>query len=304
MHLRKQIYMTIQYFSFWAVPAFFVISACRLPSGSADALPLFLIAVGGVLVLLAWLLTRNQLEYVKLKPLWERPLSLLMLLLSLPVLFLASIIIRLESSGAAFYLQTRIGINRRRRKGDAPLSGAERRQTDLGGRPFLIYKLRSMRNNAEQETGAAWSTGDSDPRITRFGYYIRKTHLDELPQLYNVLRGDMSLIGPRPERPDFIVQLARLIDGYAERLQVPPGITGLSQVRKEFDQSLEDVKEKVQYDREYIRNASLLLDMKIVLKTILLMVNLFWCAIRRRTIEKVEPRTTNVVFADNSRSDR
>jgi len=161
-----------------------------------------------------------------------------------------------------------------------------------------------MTADAESQGGAAWSTGDHDPRVTTIGYYIRKTHLDELPQLYNVLRGEMSLIGPRPERPDFIVRLADLVEGYRDRLTVPPGITGLSQVRKEHDQSLEDVKEKLQHDREYIENACLLLDAKIVLKTIVLMVNLFWGAIRRRTVEKIEPKTPEILLAKHPNSDR
>ncbi len=160
----------------------------------------------------------------------------------LPGLALA---IRLDSPGPVFFRQIRTG---------------------LGGRPFTVFKLRSMRLDAERN-GAVWA-GQNDPRITRLGRFLRKTRLDELPQLYNVLRGDMSLIGPRPERPEFIRKLEKQIPFYSERHCVKPGVTGWAQVRYPYGASVEDALEKLRYDLYYIKNQSFLLDMEIVLRTI------------------------------------
>jgi lipopolysaccharide/colanic/teichoic acid biosynthesis glycosyltransferase len=301
------------FLAFWAFPTFHIYSLYNLTSGNSEhGFVLCLLSSVTLAALLTWTIRVKRERYIMLKPLWERPLALLLLILFSPVLLITALLIRLESYGASVYRQRRIGMNMRKSghpsvasdNSPFPTLGHERRAVDFGGRPFTIYKLRSMTIDAESQAGAAWSTGDHDPRITTIGYYIRKTHLDELPQLYNVLRGEMSLIGPRPERPDFIVRLTNLIEGYPDRLAVPPGITGLSQVRKEHDQSLEDVKEKLQHDREYIENACLLLDTKILFKTVILMINLFWGAIRRRTVEKIEPKTPDIFLADHPNPDR
>jgi len=210
----------------------------------------------------SWILSLKGLAYERFRPVWERPLAFLLLLILSPLLLLIAILIKLESDGPAVYSQQRIGKNRRRtdrRKESGPTASCfaidrrkeARRKMDFGGRPFNIYKLRSMVQDAELKTGAAWSAGDSDPRVTRIGRFTRKTHIDELPQLVNVLLGQMSIIGPRPERPSFIAELAEAINGYSERLNVPAGITGLAQVYQHADKSVDDVKSKLHYGCVY-----------------------------------------------------
>ena len=143
------------------------------------------------------------------------------------------------------------------------------RQARLGqnGRIFILNKFRSMREDAEKDTGPVWAQ-DHDPRVTRVGSFLRKTRLDELPQLFNVLVGDMSFIGPRPERPEFVYSLQKQIPFYMERLSVKPGITGWAQVRYRYGASVEDAIEKLQYDLYYIKNLSLFLDLVILIDTI------------------------------------
>jgi lipopolysaccharide/colanic/teichoic acid biosynthesis glycosyltransferase len=159
---------------------------------------------------------------------------------------LAAVVIKLESAGPVFYRQPRLGQN---------------------GCVFILNKFRSMRADAERESGPVWSTR-RDPRITRVGSILRRTRLDELPQLFNVLVGHMSFIGPRPERPEFVAELQKQIPYYMERLAVKPGITGWAQVRYEYGSTIEDAVEKLQYDLYYIKNLSLFLDLLIVLNTV------------------------------------
>ncbi len=168
------------------------------------------------------------------------------LALALPFLPLAALLIKADSPGPVFFYQTRTG---------------------LGGRPFTLIKLRTMRADAERATGACWA-GRNDSRVTRVGRFLRKTRLDELPQLVNVLFGHMSLIGPRPERPEFIRELEKSIPFYPERHCVKPGITGWAQVRYRYGASAEDALEKLRFDLYYIKNQSFLLDMEIILRTI------------------------------------
>jgi lipopolysaccharide/colanic/teichoic acid biosynthesis glycosyltransferase len=257
----------------------------------------------------SWILGLRGLAYERFRLFWERPLVLLLLLIFSPLLLLFSILIKLESGGPAIYSQQRIGKNRRRtdrrKKSGCAATGRPfdrrkeaRRKEDFGGRPFNIYKLRSMYQNAESETGAAWSTGDSDPRVTRIGYFIRKTHIDELPQLMNVLLGQMSLIGPRPERPSFVAELNDVVKGYRARLNVPAGITGLAQVYQHADETVEDVKKKLDYDRKYIEEMSLLLDCKIILLTVFLVLRLFWDARRRKISKYSEPKPPTSLIGD------
>ena len=130
-----------------------------------------------------------------------------------------------------------------------------------------MYKFRTMRENAEEATGPVWATED-DPRYTAVGRWLRKTRLDEVPQFFNVLKGDMSLVGPRPERPFFVEKLAREIPLYSRRHRVKPGITGWAQVKWKYDSSLEDVQQKVKYDLFYIENMSLRRDLQILFRTI------------------------------------
>lgn len=167
------------------------------------------------------------------------------LLFSLPLLLLTAIAIRLESPGPVYYRQERMG---------------------RGGRPFVLIKFRSMRQDAETGETPQWAA-EKDPRVTRIGAFIRKTRIDELPQIFNVLMGDMSFVGPRPERPYFVDILAQQIPFYQERHAVRPGITGWAQLNYPYGASLEDAKNKLQYDLFYIKYFSIVFDLSIVLQT-------------------------------------
>ena len=171
--------------------------------------------------------------------------SLALLVLTLPTLLIAALAIRLDGAGPIFYRQERVG----------------RR-----GRTFYIYKFRTMRVDAEQECGPQWASV-RDPRVTRVGSFLRRTRIDELPQILNVLKGEMSLVGPRPERPHFVTSLGVQIPFYAERHAVRPGITGWAQVSYPYGASTEDAREKLSYDLYYIKNFSFLFDLLILLST-------------------------------------
>ena len=173
-------------------------------------------------------------------------LSLLGLIVGLPVMVLVAIAVRLTSRGPVFYHQDRVGLN---------------------GRIFMVHKFRTMRQDAEAATGPVWSR-PNDVRITTVGRFLRRTRLDELPQLWNVLRGDMSFVGPRPERPEFVKDLTEKIPFYGQRHVVKPGLTGWAQVRYTYGASVEDAIEKLQYDLYYIKNLTFSLDIVIVLDTI------------------------------------
>lgn len=181
--------------------------------------------------------------------------------LCLPLL---ALIIRLDSPGPVFYSQERVGINRRRR-GSAGAT-LERRKVLQPGRPFRIVKLRTMRTDAEVG-GPQWAA-KNDCRVTRVGRFLRKTRIDELPQFLNVLRGEMSLIGPRPERLVFVRQLEKDIPNYRDRLLVLPGITGLAQVINGYDEGLESVRRKIALDCQYISRAGLRQDTSILWSTV------------------------------------
>ncbi|KYD19801.1 Undecaprenyl-phosphate galactosephosphotransferase [Caldibacillus debilis] len=189
---------------------------------------------------------KDQKVNVKYYPYIKRILDILLVLLALPIaipiILIFAIFIKLETPGPAFFLQERVGLH---------------------GKYFKVIKLRSMELNAEKN-GAQWAT-KNDPRVTKVGAFIRKTRIDELPQLFNVLKGDMSLIGPRPERPVFTAQFNEEIPGFIDRLQVKPGITGWAQVNGGYDIT---PREKLELDRYYINNMSFWLDLKIILKTI------------------------------------
>jgi len=153
----------------------------------------------------------------------------------------------------------------------APILFAQER-AGLRGRPFRIFKFRSMVANAEQETGPVWAA-TNDARVTRVGAFLRRTHLDEIPQFWNVLRGEMSVVGPRPERPVFLAALDKEIPGFSGRCKVKPGITGLAQVRNGYTQSARAARRKLRYDLHYIRNYCFLLDVKIMARTIRVLAN-------------------------------
>jgi lipopolysaccharide/colanic/teichoic acid biosynthesis glycosyltransferase len=183
-----------------------------------------------------------------------------------PLMVIIAVLVKATSRGPIFYSQTRVGLDRRRGRPVQP-EMQHRRQHDLGGRAFTIYKFRTMCVNAEHLTGAVWAT-KADPRVTPIGKHLRKYRLDELPQLLNVLLGDMNIVGPRPERPSIFADLRRTIPTYEYRQQVRPGITGLAQVNQQYDTSLDDVRQKVRYDLEYIGRQSLVEDIRIMLQTV------------------------------------
>jgi lipopolysaccharide/colanic/teichoic acid biosynthesis glycosyltransferase len=182
-------------------------------------------------------------------PPWKRAedyiLAGLLLIAVSPVIVLAMVVVKLTSPGPAIYSQTRLGLNRRR---------------------FTMYKIRTMRHNCEATTGARWAT-KGDPRQTFVGRILRATHIDELPQLWNVLRGEMSLVGPRPERPEIVEKIEPQIRSYAARLSVLPGLTGLAQVQLPPDFDIDDVRRKVRCDVHYADHSTLWLDIRLILAT-------------------------------------
>ncbi len=172
------------------------------------------------------------------------------LVLAAPIIAFTGIIIKIVSPGPIFFKQERVGLNKE---------------------IFDMYKMRTMKIDAEKNTGPVWAQED-DPRLIKFGRFIRKLHLDELPQFFNVLRGEMSIVGPRPERPVFVKEFSRKITDYSKRLNVKPGITGLAQVLHKYDETIADVKKKIKYDLLYIREMCLMVDIRILLRTILVAV--------------------------------
>ena len=186
------------------------------------------------------------------------------LIVALPICVIIAILIKFTSKGPILYAQTRVGIDRRWR---ATLALRERRTEDLGGQVFTIYKFRTMRVDAERHSGAVWAR-ENDPRVTWFGRYLRIMRLDELPQLWNVLRGDMNVVGPRPERPSFVARLREIIPEYQFRHRVKPGLTGLAQINQSYDSNLEDVRSKVRYDLQYICQRGVWLDVRIMFRTV------------------------------------
>jgi lipopolysaccharide/colanic/teichoic acid biosynthesis glycosyltransferase len=186
-------------------------------------------------------------RYLTVKAVLEFVCALVLFIVTVPLIGLLALLVRLTSSGPAFYLQRRLG---------------------KAGRVYRIIKLRTMYHNCESYSGPKWST-NGDLRITPLGRFLRRIHLDELPQLWNVLRGDMSLVGPRPERPEFVPALEQAIPHYRDRLLVRPGVTGLAQVQLPADTNLESVRRKVACDVYYVRRASFWLDVRILMATVL-----------------------------------
>ncbi len=185
----------------------------------------------------------------------------------LPVYLIVAIAVWLTSPGPILYTQTRVGIDRRARRA---LALYDRRGSDHGGSVFTIYKFRSMYCDAEK-SGAVWAT-KNDPRVTPIGGFLRKTRLDELPQLFNVLRGDMNIVGPRPERPSIFARLREDITEYPLRQRAKPGITGWAQINLAYDSTIEDVRKKVDLDLEYLRRQSVYEDVRIMLRTVPVML--------------------------------
>ena len=173
-------------------------------------------------------------------------LSSVGLIISLPIIALAALAIKIDSSGPIFYRQERVGRN---------------------GKIFRLIKFRSMKENAEEETGPVWAE-ENDERVTRVGKILRKLRLDEIPQMVNILRGEMSFVGPRPERPHFVEQLKKEIPFYEKRLVAKPGITGWAQIEYPYGASKEDALEKLKYDLYYLKNISIFSDLSIIFQTV------------------------------------
>lgn len=190
-------------------------------------------------------LNSSRIHIRTVKRLLDISVSILGLVLGAPIMGIAALLIKMDSRGPMLYQQARLGVK---------------------GKTYTLYKLRTMRTNAESDTGAIWA-GTVDHRVTRVGKYLRRWRIDEIPQLFNVLKGDMSLVGPRPERPEFFQMLMNAIPLYEERLLVSPGITGWAQVRYPYAASIEASKRKLQFDLYYIKHMSLALDLTILLKT-------------------------------------
>ncbi len=198
----------------------------------------------------SWFIFSNGFKMTSSRRFYKRildvVLSLIGLALTIPLFPLVALIIKIDSRGPVFLKQLRVGEMERE---------------------FTLYKFRTMRQDAEKNTGAVWAQ-KNDPRVTRIGRLLRKIRIDELPQLYNVLKGEMSFIGPRPERPEFVGELKKVIPYYSERHFVKPGVTGWAQIRYPYGASIEDAVEKLRYDLYYIKNISILLDMLIFFETI------------------------------------
>jgi len=201
-------------------------------------------------------------RYAAIKPVLDGGLALVMLIISIPFVLLAMILVKMTSNGPALFPQRRLG---------------------NAGRTITIYKIRTMYQGCERHSGPIWSL-PGDRRVTPVGRFLRRAHLDELPQLVNVLRGEMSLIGPRPERPEIAQQLGRSLPDYSLRLQVRPGLTGLAQLLQPPETDLASVRRKMDYDLYYVEWMSLWLDLRILLGTVLHLMSISgdWIALLLR----------------------
>jgi lipopolysaccharide/colanic/teichoic acid biosynthesis glycosyltransferase len=236
----------------------------------------------------AWLLRTNRELPVDLRSLdrltrgLKRAVDLgvatAMLVTLAPLMAVVAMVVRIASPGPAIFSQVRVGLNLRRNQSDRRAahngttvaenrrSGSDRRQQSAYGKPFVLYKFRTMRLDAEKD-GAQFAR-QGDPRVTPLGRFLRKSRLDELPQLWNVLKGEMSLVGPRPERPEFICDLSREIPEYCQRLRLKPGLTGVAQIVNGYDNNIESFRRKVALDLLYIRHCSFSNDVQILLRTV------------------------------------
>lgn len=195
--------------------------------------------------LLGMIMSFVRKTYELAKRIADAVISILGLIILFPLLLVTALLVKLTSRGPIMYSQTRVGRN---------------------GEHFEIYKFRTMKVDAEKETGPVWAA-EKDSRLTPIGDILRKLHVDEIPQFINVIRGEMSIIGPRPERPVFVEQFKKIIPDYEKRLYIKPGITGLAQVWHRYDETIQDVKKKVKYDLLYIKKMCFWADMNICLRT-------------------------------------
>jgi lipopolysaccharide/colanic/teichoic acid biosynthesis glycosyltransferase len=216
-------------------------------------------------------LSRGAEWYESCKSVLDFSAACVLLVLTAPAVLLAAVLIKLTSRGPAFYTQVRLGLHRR---------------------PYTIYKLRTMRDNCERASGPCWSL-DGDPRVTLVGRVLRRLHIDELPQLWNVLRGEMRLVGPRPERPEFLPELSRAVPLYCSRLHVRPGVTGLAQVQLPADTDLASVRRKIVYDLHYVLHRNFWLDLRILLATGLKLLGVSFPRIQRLAFL---PRKESLVY--------
>ena len=220
--------------------AMFLASDSGASAYSLSSYLVFLLALGSYFVRFA----RRRFE--ELKVLTDLFLSTVVLFIASPFLFLAGALIKLTSKGPVIYRQDRVGRH---------------------GKIFRIYKLRTMITEAEKDSGAVWAKV-SDPRITPVGRVLRKTHIDELPQFLNVIKGEMSIVGPRPERPEIVSDLSKQIGDYQKRQQIKPGITGLAQVYHKYDETIADVRKKIKYDLLYMKKKRWFMELGILTKTL------------------------------------
>lgn len=193
--------------------------------------------------------------------------AICLIILTLPLMVVIAVAILLSSPGPVLYAQPRVGLDRRegeRRRGLRRHQG-DRRSSDRGGHLFRIYKFRTMRP-ADPEAPQVWAARE-DPRVTKVGQFLRAHRLDELPQLFNVVKGDMNLVGPRPEQPEIFDELRRAIKLYPKRQAVRPGITGWAQVNHHYDESISDVRRKLHYDLDYVKRKSVGKDLLIMART-------------------------------------
>jgi len=231
-----------------------VLRLCDGKSVSLKLVPDFCTLIGGMartehmygLPLIEVLPEPMQPWEESLKRLMDLVISGTVLVVGLPLWIVIDFMVRLTSSGPSIYRQHRVGQH---------------------GREFVMYKYRTMQINAEAETGPVWASED-DPRYTRFGRWLRKWRIDEIPQMWNVFKGEMSLVGPRPERPFFVEKFSSQIPLYSRRHRVKPGITGWAQVKWRYDSNLDDVRQKVKYDLFYIENMSFKRDLQILFRTV------------------------------------
>ncbi|MDP1853761.1 MAG: sugar transferase [Candidatus Omnitrophota bacterium] len=216
----------------------------RNPRSHAPEASSFILFSTGIM---GYLIRFARRRFQEFKRGFDVVVSVIGLIITSPLILSAAILTKIISpKGTVFFRQERVGKN---------------------GAIFYIFKLRTMRPDAEKATGAVWAK-ENDPRLIPFiGKLFRKGHIDELPQLINVLHGEMSIVGPRPERPEFVVKLKEVIPDYEKRLAVNPGITGLAQVWHKYDETIEDVKKKIKYDLLYIRKMCLMVDIRILFKT-------------------------------------
>ncbi|MFH0731623.1 MAG: exopolysaccharide biosynthesis polyprenyl glycosylphosphotransferase [Candidatus Omnitrophota bacterium] len=234
-------------FLFLGLFAFYMIELVYAQNGTGRVIApepssLALISTG----IIGWVIRFARKRFEEFKRCFDVTVASVGLVVTAPIMLLTAMLIKIVSPGPVFYKQERMG---------------------RSGKLFDIYKFRTMKLDAEKETGPIWAR-ENDPRLIKFGKIIRKAHIDEIPQLFNVLSGEMSIVGPRPERPVFVKTLSKEISDYRKRYAVKPGITGLAQVWHKYDETIQDVRKKIKYDLLYIKRMCLMTDVRILFRTV------------------------------------